>query len=228
MWYAVFALPLFLFVPKIGTAQLPLKQAVCAGIKDLLKTLHNLPQEKNILIYLIAHLVYTDGLNTLFAFGGIYAAGTYGFTITNVLIFGISMNVTAGIGAISLGWLDDYIGSKPTIIISLIFLIILGLTLLLIKQKTIFWLISLLLAIFVGPVQAASRSLMVRLFASNAIPAEMFGLYALSGRVTAFVGPWLFGISTLWFDTQRAGMAAVIVFFIVGTLLLLPVKVTKH
>lgn len=128
-------------------------------------------------------MVYTDGLNTLFAFGGIYAAGTYGLSFEEVLLFGITMNITAGIGAILLAWMDDFMGSKLTVMVSLFFLTCLGVPLLIMHNKYLFWGVALLLCLFVGPVQSASRSLMVRLTASQHKSAEMFGLYALSGKI---------------------------------------------
>jgi UMF1 family MFS transporter len=204
-----------------------LPQAVRAGWHELIATLRKLPQEKNILLYLISHMIYTDGLNTLFVFGGIYAAGTYGLSFEEVLLLGITMNITAGIGAITLAWMDDYLGSKPTIILSLMGLILFGIPLLLLRHKTAFWIVALCLCVFVGPVQSASRSLMVRLIAHKKSSAEMFGLYALSGRITAFIGPWLLGTLTLISGSQRVGMAIVIIFFALGAILLLPVQVQK-
>jgi UMF1 family MFS transporter len=138
LWFLIFSIPLFFFVPEITPVSKPLNQAVRLGCKELFKTLKMLPKEKNILLYLISHMIYTDGLNTLFAFGGIYAAGTYGLSFEQVLMFGITMNITAGIGAIALGWVDDYLGSKLTITVSLICLSILGLPLLILHDKYIF------------------------------------------------------------------------------------------
>lgn len=226
LWYAIFSLPLFFLVPGIETKRSALPQAVRAGWKDLISTLKTLPQEKNMLLYLIAHMVYTDGLNTLFAFGGIYAAGTYGLSFEEVLLFGISMNVTAGLGAILLGWMDDYLGSKQTILFSLLCLIAFGIPVLLLHNKFLFWGIALLLCIFVGPVQSASRSMMVHLIMSKKMSAEMFGLYAFSGKITAFIGPLILGYVTLVFNSQRIGMSTVLLFFMIGALLLLPVKIT--
>lgn len=225
VWIFVFSLPLFFLMEDIPSNSYPLKRAIIAGSKELLSTLKKLPQEKNIFIYLFAHMIYADGLNTLFAFGGIYAAGTYGFTLDQALLFGISMNITAGIGAILLGWMDDYFGSKLTILVSLVFLVLLGAPLLVLEDKYIFWAFALFLGLFVGPVQSASRSLMTRLIETRSTATEMFGLYALSGKITAFIGPWLLGMITLTFGSQRLGMATVLVFFVVGGLLLLPVKV---
>lgn len=228
IWYALFSLPLFLIAPRISSHSFPLRKAVTAGWHEMIATIKKLPQEKNIFLYLISHMVYTDGLNTLFAFGGIYAAGTFGLSFEEVLIFGITMNMTAGVGAMLLAWMDDYLGSKPTVIISLLSLMLLGVPLLLVHSKNMFWAIALLLAVFVGPVQSASRSLMVHLNAAKENSAEMFGLYAFSGKVTAFIGPWVLGMMTLTFHSQRAGMATVLLFFLVGMVLLFPVKVQKN
>lgn len=224
LWYALFALPLFFLTPDFSTVSRPLPQAIRLGWKELISTLKKLPHEKNILLYLFSHMIYTDGLNTLFAFGGIYAAGTYGLSFEEVLLFGITMNITAGLGAISLAWMDDYLGSKLTVIVSLVCMTVLGFPILFLHDKYLFWIMALLLCIFVGPVQSASRSLMVRLIADKETSTEMFGLYGLSGKITAFVGPWCLGVLTLIFDSQRVGMATVIVFFVVGALLLLPVR----
>lgn len=227
IWYLLFSLPFFFVAHDIPSATHPLPTAIRSGWRELMRTLRKLPSEKNILLYLIAHMIYTDGLNTLFAFGGIYAAGTYGLSFEEVLVFGITMNITAGMGAIALGWLDDYLGSKATVIISLICLTCLGVPLLFMHNKYMFWGMALLLCVFVGPVQSASRSLMVHLIGDKEMSAEMFGLYALSGKITAFIGPWLLGLLTITFASQRVGMSVVMVFFALGALLMLPVKVEK-
>lgn len=226
VWIAVFSLPLFYLVPDKVMTQRPLPEAVRLGWRELIATVKKLPREKNILRYLIAHMIYTDGLNTLFAFGGIYAAGTYGLSFEEVMVFGITINIAAGIGAVALAWMDDYLGSKQTIMVSLIFLMILGLPILFLHDKYLFWATSLAVCLFIGPVQSASRSLMVRLISKEKV-TEMFGLYALSGKITAFIGPWLLGMLTLAFSSQRVGMATILVFFFIGALLLWQVDVTE-
>jgi MFS transporter, UMF1 family len=138
------------------------------------------------------------------------------------------MNITAGIGAIALGWMDDYLGSKLTVMFSLACLILFGMPILFLHNKFIFWGVALLLCLFVGPVQSASRSLMARLVPSKEMSAEMFGLYALSGRITAFIGPWLLGELTYIFNSQRAGIAVVLVFFMIGAITLIPVRVQSN
>jgi len=223
LWFAVFSIPLFLFVPESTAPQKKILPAIRLGYHEFITTLRSLPQQKNILLYLIAHMVYTDGLNTLFAFGGIYAAGTFHFAFAELLIFAISMNFFAGLGAIGLAWVDDWIGSKPTILISLASAIVLGIPLVLSTNKFWFWGFALLFGLFVGPTQAASRSLMARI-TNPEKSTEMFGLYALSGKITAFIGPWILGMVTLHFQSQRAGIATILLFFLVGGVLLMFVR----
>jgi UMF1 family MFS transporter len=144
-------------------------------------------------------------------------------SVAEVIRFGIALNITAGLGAAAFAWVDDRIGPVRTILIALAALILLGGVLLTIESKELFWIIGLALGVFVGPVQAASRSMMARL-APVELQTEMFGLYALSGKVTAFLGPFLVGWVTLLFDSQRLGMATIFVFFALGLLILFPLR----
>ncbi|MBW7852393.1 MAG: MFS transporter [Rhodospirillales bacterium] len=223
-WFALFALPLFLFTPDRAPSGLPFRLVVANGLRALAATLANIRRYRTIMHFLLARMLFIDGLNTLFAFGGIYAAGTFGMSLAEVIQFGIAMNVTAGLGAAAFGWVDDRIGAKPTIVIALVGLIVFGSALLVVESRLWFWLLGLPLGLFVGPAQSASRSLMAHL-APEALRTEMFGLFALSGKITAFLGPAVLGWVTLAADSQRAGMATIIAFLLAGLLLLLPVKV---
>ena len=144
----------------------------------------------------------------------------------DLIIFGIGMNVTAGLGALAFAWFDDRWGSKRVIYISLVALIMLSTAILIVEDVTLFWIFGLSLGIFVGPAHSASRSLMARI-APEDIRTEMFGLYALSGKATAFLGPLAVGFLTYAFDSQRVGMSAITIFFIVGGLLLMGVRQAK-
>lgn len=228
LWYALFSLPFCLTAPTLQENPLPIKRAISLGTQELWRTIKLLPKEKNIFLYLFAHMIYTDGLNSLLAFGGLFAAGTFGMSLEEVLIFGIAMNFSAGIGAVVMGWVDDWFGSKLTIIISLITFIVVGMTILMVYSKFWFFCLSLIVGLFVGPLQSASRSLMIDLMANKKMSTEMFGLYALSGKITAFLSPWLFGFFTLYFQSQRAGFASIFLFFLLGGLFLAPVKVAKQ
>jgi MFS transporter, UMF1 family len=198
------------------------------GLGNLWRTLRGLGLQSQVLRFLIARLIYNDGLNTLFAFGGIYAAGTFGMTTQEIILFAIMLNVSAGIGSFSFGFLDDRLGSKKTVLIAIGGLAIFGIGALLAQEKTTFWVLGVLIGLFVGPAQSASRTLMARLAPPDQ-RTEMFGLYALSGKLTAFMGPFLFGAATSLFQTQRAGMAVVVVLLTVGgVLLLLTVREPDH
>ena len=223
VWFAVFSLPLFLFTPDRPSTGLSITVSVRAGLGELAQTIRQVRRHSNILWFLIARMLYTDGLGTLFAFGGIYAAGTFGLALSEVILFGILLNVTAGLGAVGFAWLDDRIGAKPVIAISLLAMIGFGTALLIVESLTWFWGLGIALGLFVGPAQSASRSLMARL-APEAIRTEMFGLYAFSGKATGFLGPVALAVVTTTFDSQRVGMGVVILFFVVGLLLLLRVR----
>lgn len=222
-WFAVFALPLFAWTPDRPGSELPLRDAVRSGLATLAVTLKRLPQHRNVLRFLIAKMIYIDGLNTLFTFGGIYAAGTIGMALDEVLLFGVIINIASGVGAFAFAWVDDWIGAKPTIAISLVALILFGGGILFVEDKTWFYVLAMGIGAFLGPTQAASRSMMARL-APRALMTEFFGLYALAGKATAFIGPFVLGWVTLLADSQRAGMASILPFFVVGLWLLMGVQ----
>ena len=222
IWMAVFALPLLLVTPDRAATGAPFSKALVGGVTVLLETLRRWRDYRMVGRFLIARMIYTDGLNTLFAFGGIYAAGSFGMDFEELIVFGIGINLTAGLGAAAFAWIDDWIGPKRTILISVAALICLGGALLVVEGKTLFWVFGLPLGLFVGPAQSASRSMMAHM-APVDVRTEMFGLYALSGKATAFLGPALLAWATEAFASQRAGMATIVVFFGLGLVLLLRV-----
>ncbi len=226
LWFLVFALPLFLFTPDAVARRAVSPGALMAGLRSLWATLRALPKQGAVGRFLLARMIYTDGLNTLFAFGGVYAAGTFGMTFQEILVFGILLNVAAGLGAAVFSWVDDWIGAKRTIVISLIGLIVAGGAILAVESRTAFTVLGCVIGVFLGPAQSASRSMMARL-APTESRTQLFGLYALSGKATAFVGPALVGWITFLAGSQRAGMATIPVFFLVGLILLLPLRDPK-
>lgn len=224
VWVLLFTWPLFTFTPDRPKTGLGLGQAIIAGLASLHQILKLLGRDyKNILIFLIARMIYIDGLITVFAFGGIYAAGVFHMSLTRVIEFGIGMNAAAGLGAAVFGWLDDARGPKLTILVSLLLMIFCGIGILLIHNEMWFWILGMGLSLGVGPVQAASRSFLIRLAPPELI-AELFGLYNFSGKATSFVGPWVLALATHWFNSQRAGMASAFLFMLLGGILLLYVR----
>jgi UMF1 family MFS transporter len=237
IWFAIFSIPTFLYVNQEKRPKQKIKPMIIESINQVRNTFRNIRQYKEMSKFLIARLIYNDGLITVFAFGGIYASGTFGFSFQDILIFGIVLNVAAGFGAFLMGFLDDMIGGKTTIQISNVGLIVaciiavsapdrdlFNITLpiigsMLITGKSMFWLSGILIGIFSGPNQSASRSLMAR-FVPKDRENEFFGFFAFSGKATAFMGPFLLGVLTQIFESQRYGIAVVVLFLIMGFLLL--------
>lgn len=222
-WFLIFALPVLIFSHDRPSAGVRMGQAVRTGLSTLKATLKRVVKQGNLLRFLIASALYRDGLATLFAVGGLYAAGTFDMEFDQILIFAIGMNVTAGLGAAAFAFMDDIKGSKKTVVVALLGLMAFGIPTLLISDANLFIALALGLGIFVGPAQAASRSLMARLSPPDE-QAEMFGLYALTGKSIAFIGPILFAVLTDIFDSQRAGMASIIAFLGLGLLILAGVQ----
>lgn len=214
-WYTLFCLPLFFFIPDTPSRNKSLRQSLTDGLGQLCKTFAQIRRYRAIAIFLVAKMLYVDGLATLFAFGGIYAATVFGMDEKEVLLFGITLNLSAGFGAITLACLDDKIGSKRMILFSLAALIALGSMAVVAVQPWQFWMLGLMLGIFVGPVQSSSRSLMAHL-APPHLRNQMFGFYMFSGKATAFLGPLLYGWAVFLSGNLRWGMATVILLFIAG------------
>ncbi|HRJ61707.1 MAG TPA: MFS transporter [Azospirillaceae bacterium] len=226
LWCAVFAIPLFIWVPEPAFERRPLGQAVREGVAMLIETLRRARAQKNLFRFLIASACYRDGINTITAFGGLYAAGTFGMSFEEIIVFAIFLNILAGVGAISFAWIDDRRGARFAILVSLVGLSVCGVALLLVEAKLWFWVFALGLGAFFGPAQAAGRTLMAKLSPPGQ-EAEMFGLYGFAGRAVGFFGPAAFGLATAAYASQRAGLATVLVFFAVGIALMLTVKEPK-
>lgn len=217
-WIALFSWPVLVAVPDRGPRR-SWGPILRSGAGDLRAAVRGVMAQPGLGRFLLARMIYADGLTTLFAFGGIYAAGAFGMDTQAVLILGIGLNVTAGVGALGFALIEDRLGQKATILTCLAALFVLGAAILLVRELAWFWVCALGLGLFLGPAQAASRSLMAR-----ATPAATrnagFGLYALSGRVTGFVGPAALSIVTAATGSQRAGMVVILVLLAVGGALL--------
>ena len=222
-WFGLFSIPpLLMLKDPPHPDRKPLSDTIKGTLQQLQQTLRSLRNYRQVARLLLARMIYNDGLTTIFAFGGIYAAGTFGFTFKEIMVFGIVINIGAGVGAFIAGPIDDRRGGKWTILVSIIGLF--GATLLAMgaSSKAMFWAAALLVGLLSGPNQAASRSLMGR-FTPGHLKNEFFGFYAFSGKATAFLGPLLLGILTDIFQSQRAGIVIVAVLFAIGGWLLLGV-----
>ncbi|MFO7811762.1 MAG: MFS transporter [Pelovirga sp.] len=219
LWLVVFALPLFFLTPDRHASGNRLRQSIREGIGQLHDSLRNIREHKELVRFLIAWAICTDGLATIFALGGVYAAGTFGMDETRILLFGIALSLTAGAGAFGFSWVDERIGSRKTILLGLVGLFIFSTLILVVTDNVWFWTYGLLLGVFVGPVQASSRSYLSHV-APEAMRGQLFGVYALAGKSTSFLGPLLVGGLTAVFDSQRLGLAIIPVYFLVGWLIM--------
>jgi MFS transporter, UMF1 family len=244
VWFIIFVLPMFLLTPDYP-AKRPVSAALRLGLADLRRTLLELPKQKSLAAFLLANMIYTDGLVSLFAFGGIYAAGTFGWNTIQIGSFGIILAIAGTFGAWLGGKLDDRLGPKRVISGSMMILLFAIVAILLVDKETIFFvkvappvpggalfsssaeraylLLGCLIGAAGGPLQAASRTLLIRMAPKDRI-AQYFGLFALTGKVTSFVGPLLIGAVTAVTANQKAGMAVLVLFFVAGLVLLARVR----
>lgn len=222
-WLLLFALPLFLFTPDLpGRAQAS-GGTLGQAFRDLAAKIRGLKHQPNLLRFLLAHLLYNNGLLTLFGLGGVYAAGEFGMTLDEVILFGIALNVAAGLGAAAFGLVDDRLGSRTAITIALVGLLAAAALAVIAPDRLWLWVAGLGIGLFVGPVQASSRTLMARM-APEGESAGHFGLFALSGRATAFIGPAAVAAVTAMAASQRWGIATILLFLAGGLALLAGVK----
>ena len=215
-WFLLFSIPAFVWLrdESAATGRLDVGRA----FRDLAATVRHLRRYRQVGLFLLARLFYNDGLVTIFAFGGIYAVGTFGFGFEDLVTFGIVINVGAGLGALAFGFVDDRIGGKATIGLSVAALAAATLLAAVAQTRTAFWAAAVLVGVFAGPNQSASRSLMAR-FVPAKHESEFFGFFAFSGKVTSFLGPALLGVLSDVYS-QRVGVASLLVFFLAGGLIL--------
>ncbi len=237
IWFAIFSIPTFLYLKDNKKYTKININLIKTSYRNLQITFNEIKKYTQIIKFLIARLVYNDALITIIAFGGIYATKVFGFNFSEIFLFGIILNIAAGLGSFMFGFLDDIIGGKSTIQITNIGYVFACLIVIIapeinsiqlfnleITGKNLFWFSGTLIGIFMGPNQAASRSLMGRLIPKNK-ENEFYGFFAFSGKATAFVGPLLLSIIVSYTDSLQYGLISVVLLFILGTILLSKVDV---
>jgi UMF1 family MFS transporter len=248
LWFLVFVLPLMLFTPDVR-GRVPLRDAARLGIARLRETLRELPRHGSLGCFLLANMIYTDGMIALFAFGGVYGAGVFGWSTVELGVFGILLTITGTLGAFVGGRLDDRLGSRRVVLGSLAILTIASIGILSTDATSVLFAIpatgpvpgdglygslpervyvglGCLIGIAAGPVQAASRTLLCRLAPADRT-AQYFGLFALTGKITSFGGPLLVGLATDLTDSQRLGVVPLVALFLIGAAILAPVRLPR-
>jgi UMF1 family MFS transporter len=243
-WLLAFSMPFFLLTPD--RARRRAGASIADGLRAFVGTLRVLPRHGNILLFLAARMVFIDGLTAIFQFGGIYAAAIFGWHAIEQSQFAIVLVLTGVIGAFAGGFLDDRIGAKKVIIGSLAILMLGAIGLLSVDAthvlfaiavpgkaadsaafsslgEQVFLAFAVVLALVAAPAQASCRSLLARLAPPDQV-SEFFGLFAFSGKATAFLAPTLIGLATTVANSQRIGLATVLVFLGIGLVGMLPVR----
>ena len=236
IWYMIFMIPFFLWVREVPRAATHARFA--AALSDLWRTVQSLPKRTSLFAYLGSSMFYRDALNALYGFGGTYAVLVLNWSITQVGIFGIVGAITSAVATWVGGKLDSALGPKPVIIGSILVLIgvclvVVGMTreslwgIALAEGSAVpditFYICGALIGGAGGVLQSASRSMMCR-HATAGRPTEAFGLYALSGKATAFLGPALIGVTTWMTESARLGMVPLIGLFVLGLILIIWVR----
>ena len=222
LWFAVFALPVLFAVPELPPGPPARRVPFLASYRLLVRDVRALfARDRNAVWFLLASALYRDGLAAVFTFGAILAVSVYGMAQSTVLVFGVVANVVAALGALGLGFVEDRIGPKRVIMISLVGLLVSCTVLLFAEGTTMFWIFGLLLCLWVGPAQASSRSFLARV-APPGREGEMFGLYATTGRAASFLAPGLFALFSGLFS-DRVGIVGIAVVLLAGALALVRV-----
>ena len=219
LWYLIFSIPFLFSLKKKIKNKIERSSNNIKKIKNLFwdKGLNNLGK------FLLARMLYADGLNAIIIMGGIFAVGVFNLEIKDLLVLSVLMNITAFIGAIIGGYANDKFSSKSVIIFSLLGLIFSSAIILFINTKIFFLIFASINGFFIGPIQSASRVFITKSIDENN-QASGFGLFALSGKLTSFIGPLLVSTLTYISNSQRIGFSAAIILLLIGLLILLKVK----
>ncbi|WP_460771527.1 MFS transporter [Mariniluteicoccus flavus] len=233
VWTLLFTIPTFLNLKERRRATVAPRLGVVESYRQLFASVGRIRRNSpHTLAFLVASALFRDGLAGVFAFGAVIAAGTFGFSAGDVIIFGAVANIVAGLSTMAAGLLDDRVGPKRVIMVSLVGLVATGVAIFVLHDggTTVFWVCGLLMTMFVGPAQSASRSFLARLIPEGRA-GEVFGLYATTGRVVSFLSPALFGLA-VWLghkvtgqaNTQYWGILGIVVVLLLGLAALAPVK----
>ncbi|HCX90581.1 MAG: MFS transporter [Deltaproteobacteria bacterium CG12_big_fil_rev_8_21_14_0_65_43_10] len=221
VFYLVFSLPIFFFLKERKGKSMVDRNTpyIVMGFRRLRDTFRNVKQFKELTKYLLSYFIYTDGITTVIYFSTIYAKNTLHMNISELIIFYIMVQTAGIVGAILFGWLADKLLPKRTIGITLLIWCVVVIGAYFVEDKSVFFAIGMLAGIAMGSSQSASRSMM-GLLTPRDKDAEFFGFYGISGKFSAVLGPFVFGVISAWTGSQRIAILAVISFFVLGLILL--------
>ena len=247
IWMLIFTLPVLFFTPDGETSNRSWKESAREGVKDLIATIRQVKHYANIARYLLARMLYNDGMAAVLTFGGIYASGVFGWGSIDLLILGLLTSFSAMVGAYLGGLLDDWLGSLRTLRLVTILNAVALISLVSVTSDTILYVVPVstepvwdfpyfstvselyylannqfFALVFVTNL-GASRTLMARISPPE-MTSQFFALFGLSSTVTLFVGPLLVAVITDITGSTRLGVGSLAILIIAGSLVLLSVK----
>ena len=246
-WLVLATLPVLLFTPDGIRSADPVIENIRQGLADVVNTLRQVSHYSNVAIYLVARMFFNDGMAGVLVFNGVYASGTFGWDTTTMLLLGLVTSASAMVGAWLGGLLDDHLGSIRTLKISIAMTTLILLALVSMGPGTVLFVVDVgtvplwplpyfqtpaeliyfltfqVFALFFVTALSASRTLMAKL-SPPSMATQFFGLYSLSGTVTAFLAPLMVATATAWFQSQRAGFASLIILMLIGAAMLFKVR----
>ncbi len=235
LWFIVFAIPLFLFTPdrRKGTSKAEAVEETTSGLKESLSLIG---KKAELWMFFLSSLLYRDGLAVLYSFGAIYSAGVLDWGAFELGVFGIAA-ITAGIfGAWFGGWMDGRKGPMPVVLFSIFVLLLVSIVVLTITKESVlmipveagsnwpniaFFLCGAGIGAAGGSMQASSRTLVVEFMRGKLSMNQAFGVYAMAGKSTAFIGPLLVASVTAATGSPRAGISLIVLMFLPALVLLL-------
>lgn len=223
IFFAIFSMPAFLFLPPDKSTGLTLFHSAKHGSSYLWNTLKDILKQKELRRFLIGFLIYEDGVNTIIVFSSIFAATTLGFNPRELIGLYIIVQVTALSGAFAMAKQIDSWGPKKVVIVSLLLWSSVALLSFFIYVKVHFWIVAVIAGLGLGTVQAASRAFFAQ-FIPEGHESEYFGVYSLVGKSSAVAGPLVFGGLSSAFGSQRPAILAVTIFFVTGLIIIQSVK----
>jgi len=218
-FFALFSLPAFLFLPRDARADTTALQAGTQGFGQVWKTIKELWERREPRKFLIAYLLYEDGVNTVIVFSSIYAATTLHFGTGELIGLYITVQFTALIGAFVFAKPTDTWGPKKVVMLSLVLWTMVAVIAYFVQTKSQFWVVACTAGLGLGTVQAGTRAFYTQ-FVPKGSEAEYFGVYSLVGKSSAILGPLVFGLVSSTFGSQRPAILSIALFFITGLILL--------
>lgn len=248
LWLLVFSVPLFLYTRDFNTTGEKFFDAMRHGVGNVARTIVKLRNYRNVVVFLLARMLYFDGKLAILIVGGVYAAGAMGWGLIEMLAYGIILSIFAVLGGVAGGWLDDWFGPKRAVAVEIAVTILCLIAMVSMSSTAMFFVVpvdpaatvwngpmfqtapelayigfAMVIAISITAAFASSRSLMARLSPAG-MEGEIFGLYAMAGSATAWLGPLVVEHFTETYHSLRAGFGSIAILLVAGFLMLLFVK----